>query len=236
MFLSILIGYFEQFIFVFLLIFFHEIGHFETARLFKYKVDKIYLYPTGGISKFTSELNTSFIKELLVLINGPLMQIIIYFLIKTIYPYQRPLIYLKNIHYSILMFNLLPIYPLDGGKLLNLFLNKIFSFRKSFNYTIYLSYIVIGIFIILIPNHFKINYIFMVIFLIYKTTEEYKNRNYYFDKFILERYLYSYNFNKLCIVKSLNDFKKEYKHILNNNEKIYTEKEYLINKYEKQKD
>ena len=76
----------------------------------------------------------------------------------------------------------------------------------------------------------------MVIFLIYKTTEEYKNRNYYFDKFILERYLYSYNFIKLCIVKSLNDFKKEYKHILNNNEKIYTEKEYLINKYEKQKD
>ena len=71
MFLSILIGYFEQFIFVFLLIFVHELGHFETAKIFKYKVDKIYLYPTGGISKFTSELNASFIKELLVLLNGP---------------------------------------------------------------------------------------------------------------------------------------------------------------------
>lgn len=233
MLLSILIGYFEQFIFVFTLILFHELGHFETAKILKYKVDKIYLYPTGGISKFTSELNTSFTKELLVLINGPIVQIIVYLLIKNIYPYARSLIFLKNIHYSILLFNLLPIYPLDGGKLLNLLLSKILSFRKSFNYTIYLSYIVIGIFILFIPRHFKINYIFMVVFLVYKTTEEYKKRNYYFDKFILERYLYSYSFNKLCIVNSLNDFKKGYKHILDNKEKIYTEEEYLKNRYER---
>ena len=235
MFLSILIGYFEQFIFVFILIFFHELGHFETARLFKYKTDKIYLYPTGGISKFTGTINQTFIKELLVLINGPLFQIITYLLIKNIYPYERSLVYLKNVHYSILIFNLLPIYPLDGGKLVNLFLNKILSFRKSFNYTIYISYFVIIIFILKIPFNFKINYLFMILFLLYKTTEEYKKRNYYFDKFVLERYLYSFNINKICIVDSIKNFKKYYKHIIKSNNKIILEKEALKEKFERKK-
>ena len=232
MFLSILIGYFEQFIFVFILIFLHELGHFETARILGYKVDKIYLYPTGGISKFTSELNTSFIKEFLVLINGPLMQIITYFLLLKFYPYERSFVYLKSVHYSILIFNLLPIYPLDGGKLLNLFLNKIFSFRKSFNYTIYISYFIIFIFIMFLPLYFKINYIFMIIFLLYKTTDENKKKNYYFDKFVLERYLYTYNFSRVCVVASIDDFKKGYRHVIDYKERVALEDEALSNKYE----
>lgn len=231
MFLSIIIGYFEQFIFVFILIFFHELGHFETARIFGYEVDKIYLYPTGGMSKFSGNLNSSFIKELFVLIDGPLMQIIVYSIIMKFYPYHRIFPYLKSLHYSILIFNLLPIYPLDGGKLLNLFLTKIFSFRKSFNYTIYVSYFIISIFIIFLPFHFKINYIFVLLFLIYRVYEENKNKKYYFDKFILERYLYSYNFNKLCIVNSLEDFKKGYKHIIDNKNGIFFEDEVLNKKY-----
>ena len=233
MLISIFIGYFEQFIFVFIIIFFHELGHFETARILNYEIDKIYIYPTGGISKFTSNINTSFIKELLVLINGPLLQIVIYLLLSKFYPYQRSITYLKNIHYSILLFNLLPIYPLDGGKILNLLLNKLFSFRTSFNYTIYISYLMVLIFILYIPKYLKINYIIMIIFLIYKITSEYKNRNYYFDKFILERYLYSYNFNKLQIVKSINDFRKGYKHIINNNEDILLEDELLKRIYKR---
>ena len=52
--------------FIFILIFVHELGHFETARVFKFEVDKIYLYPTGGISKFTGRINVSWYKDLLV--------------------------------------------------------------------------------------------------------------------------------------------------------------------------
>ena len=110
--------------FIFILIFVHELGHFETARIFKFEVDKIYLYPTGGISKFTGRINVSWYKDLLVLINGPLSQFIIYFILVIFYPYKNSIEILKYIHYSILLFNLLPIYPLDGGKIINILFNR----------------------------------------------------------------------------------------------------------------
>ena len=209
----------------------HEIGHFKTAHIFKFKVDKIYLYPTGGISKFTSELNVSWLKEFLVLINGPLMQYLTYLLLLKIYPYQNSLEFLRAINYSILLFNLLPIYPLDGGKIVNLVLSVFLPFRKSFNYTIIISYIIIFLLIIIIPFNFKINYLFLISFLIYKVTEENKKKHYYFDKFLLERYLYSYCFTKVKIVPSINEFKRGYKHIINNDNAIMNEKEALSRKF-----
>ena len=75
----------------------------------------------------------------------------------------------------------------------------------------------------------------MILFLLYKTTEEYKKRNYYFDKFVLERYLYSFNINKICIVDSIRSFKKYYKHIIKSNNKIIIEKEALKEKFENKK-
>ena len=217
--------------FIFILIFIHELGHFETARVFNFEVDKIYLYPTGGISKFTSRINVSWYKELLVLINGPLSQIIIYFLLIRFYPYENSLITLKYIHYSILLFNLLPIYPLDGGKVLNLFLNRIFSFKTSFNLTIIFSYIFIFLLLIIINFSFKINYLFVISFLIYKLVEEQTKFKYYYDKFLLERYLYSFSFNKICVVPSFNKFRKNYEHIISNNRGVFLEKEELNKKF-----
>ncbi|MBR4619208.1 MAG: hypothetical protein IKO49_07885 [Bacilli bacterium] len=212
---------------MFSLIFIHELGHFETARLLKFEVDKIYLYPTGGISKFTSQINVSWLKELLVLINGPLMQCITYLLLFNYYPYDRSLDFLKYIHYSILLFNLLPIYPLDGGKIINLILSLFFSYRSSFNITIIISYIIIIVLALFLPFYFKINYIFMILFLLYKVHEANKEKKYYFDKFLLERYLYSYSFNKICIVKSIKDFKRGCMHIINDKDGVFFEKDKL---------
>ena len=209
--------------FIFILIFIHELGHFETARVFNFEVDKI--------SKFTSRINVSWYKELLVLINGPLSQIIIYFLLILFYPYENSLITLKYIHYSILLFNLLPIYPLDGGKVLNLFLNRIFSFKTSFNLTIIISYIFIFLHIIIIKFSFMINYLFVISFLIYKLVEEQTKFKYYYDKFLLERYLYSFSFNKICVVSSFNKFRKNYEHIISNNRGVFLEKEELNKKF-----
>ena len=217
--------------FIFILIFVHELGHFETARIFKFEVDKIYLYPTGGISKFTGRINVSWYKDLLVLINGPLSQFIIYFILVIFYPYKNSIEILKYIHYSILLFNLLPIYPLDGGKIINILFNRLFSFRTSFNLTIIFSYIFIFILLILINFSFKINYLFVITFLIYKVVEEQTKFRYYYDKFLLERYLYSFSFNKICVVSSFTKKKKNYEHIIKNKRGVFLEKEELNKKF-----
>ena len=106
-------GNFNNFIPYFNLLIIHEFGHAITGIVMGYKLDKIIIYPCGGITVFNLPLNIPLICELLILIMGPIMQIIGYLFLKNYYSQ----IYLY--HYALLIFNMLPIYPLDGGKILN---------------------------------------------------------------------------------------------------------------------
>ncbi len=135
--LILLSGMFKEFSFIFILIIFHELGHAITGVLLGFKLDKIIIYPYGGITKFNNLLNTSLNKEILVIVMGPIIQIITYLILNKIFKYN----YIKNYHLSILIFNLLPILSLDGGKLLNIILNIFFSYLKSFYLSVFISFI-----------------------------------------------------------------------------------------------
>ncbi len=220
------------FIILLLLIIVHEIGHFITALLFNIEVDKIYIYPFGGVSKFNMPLNESIVKEFIILIMGPLFQMIFYLIIININYFDRYISLIGTYNYTILFFNLLPIYPLDGGKLLNILLSTKLSYRNSFNISIYISYItllVIGIF--LICNDLSLNIIVIISFLFYKISIEYKKREYIFDKFLLERYLNKYRFKRRKKVDSINKFVRGKYHIVKQGNKYYTEKAILKNKF-----
>ena len=96
-------------------------------------------------------LNTSIIKEIIILIMGPVFQVLAYFILLKIMPDQIESI--KLYHYSILIFNLLPVYPLDGGKLVNLFFSLKFSFKNSFYLEIFISYLMVFLLIIVNMLH-----------------------------------------------------------------------------------
>ena len=118
LFLAVITGQFYLILLSFLLLFVHECGHFFTACLFKWDAKEITFYPFGGIAKFSSSINCPIIEELLVLIMGPVTQCVFYLIFKSFLttPYQLKLLTL--VHYNILVFNLLPIYPLDGGRII----------------------------------------------------------------------------------------------------------------------
>lgn len=219
-------------IILFLLIFVHELGHFITAMIFQVEVDKIYIYPFGGISKFRMSLNESLRKEFIILIMGPLVQCVFSFLLLKLdffNSYQK-LIMVYN--YTILTFNLLPIYPLDGGKLLNILLSFRVSFQKSLNVTFLISYLTIFFLAIyFLIHYFSINVVIMVSFLWYKLKKEESNKNYLFDKFLLERYLNHYQFKKRKKVEDINDFMRGKNHLVKRGTRYYTEKEVLYKKF-----
>lgn len=228
--LSILTASFIPFIIITTLIIFHELGHFLIAVLFKVEVDKIYLYPLGGISKFHLPLNYSFIKEFIILISGPIFQEITKAVLLLIIPQYTA--YINMYHYGILIFNMLPIYPLDGGKLVQLILSAIVPYKASLNITIKISYLIILTYFLLnIPN-IKISVIIITFFLIYKVKEEEKKIKYLYEKFILERYLNNYNFRHSKLIYSPDNFYKNKRHLINENNNYYLEKEYLQKKYE----
>ena len=218
---------------IFTLLFFHECGHFFMAYLLHFDVDKIYFYPWGGISKFTTQLNVSIKKEFLVLISGPIFQIIIYIILKNTMFFLNYIPLLENINKSLLVFNLLPIYPLDGGKLVNILFNLFLSFKKSLVYTLYLSCVATILFFCVNIDDLGINLIFISFFLFFKILDEKKKIGFYMDKFLLERYLYDFKFKKRKNVSDISDFSRDRKHLVYKDDRYFSEKEILLKKFKK---
>lgn len=198
------------------------------AKLFGWKTDKIYIYPYGGCTKFHIDINKSMKEEFLVLISGPIFQIIATIILLLFIEKTRDIDMVKNYSFSLLVFNLLPIYPLDGGRLLNLFFNKVFPFRSSFILSILSSIFLVFVVIVMsVKFHLGLNFILMFIFLLTKIMEEFKKRKYYYNKFVLERYMHRYHFNKYKKVKSIRNMMREKRHIFKENGKYMTEKQFL---------
>ena len=137
------------------------------------------------MTTFNNKLNSSSIEEFLILIYGPLFQI----LFNMIYP--------TSYHYFILIFNLLPIYPLDGSKLVFLLLNKITSYYYSYIYIFIISYITI---FILLINRFNLINILILLYLLWDIYKYYKLLPSIMYKFYYERYKYRYKYKKDKII------------------------------------
>ena len=161
----VLAGYFSNLIVFTSIIIIHELGHIITGLHFKYKLDKVIIYPYGGMTKFNTIINTNINKDILVAISGVIVQSIYFILITILYTkgYIREYIYNQFTIYnkSILLFNILPIIPLDGSKTINLILSKYLYYNLSNRLTIIISFITI--IIILITRIYEYNYSFIII-------------------------------------------------------------------------
>ena len=190
------------------------------SLLFKWNIDKIIILPFGGLTKYNEMINRPLIEEFLVAISGIILQLIFYNFIKYYIDYK----YFSFINYFIILFNLIPIYPLDGSKILNIFFNIITSFKNSLSLTIIISYIFIIIFSLLFFNINKI-IAFVLIFLMLEVNKLYKERKELFNKFLLERYLNEFKFKKKKTINNVDKMKKDYRHL------FYIDGRYLTENY-----
>ena len=185
----VLAGYFSNLIVFTSIIIIHELGHIITGLHFKYKLDKVIIYPYGGMTKFNTIINTNINKDILVAISGVIVQSIYFILITILYTkgYIREYIYNLFTIYnkSILLFNILPIIPLDGSKIINLILSKYLYYNLSNKLTIIISFITI--IIILITRIYEYNYSFIIILglLMKNIYDFYQNLEYIYNKFLL---------------------------------------------------
>jgi len=205
----------------------HEMGHFVTAMYYAWRVDRIYIYPYGGYSKFNDDINKPLKEELIILLMGPLVQICYYYFLSFL-GVDGISIY----HYSILVFNLLPIYPLDGGKMLNILMSYKMPYKESYIWTIIVSGLIFAVCIGMIIKFFlSISIVMMFMLLLYKLLESYKERMFCFNKFVLERYINNYNFKKIKVVKKVDKMSRDYKHVFDNDGHYKSEKEELRKYY-----
>lgn len=196
--LLFLCGFIKSGLIILFIVIFHEFGHVLFIKLFKYKIIDITIYPFGGITKIDKDVNTPTNRELLIASGGILAQFFLFLLI-----YFIPLNYLTKdllfkYNLSIMLFNALPIIPLDGSVILNSLLNKFFSYKSSYYLYIVIS-IIFTIFYVLFNYWFSLNNYLIVSLFIVKTYFAIKNYKYLKNRFLLERYLNKYEFKYISI-------------------------------------
>ena len=230
--LLFLCGYLKIGIIIFLIVLFHELGHIFFIKLFKYKIINVTLYPFGGITKIDKDINTPLNKELLISCGGIIFQLIFLIII-----YLLPInIITKNLLYkyniSILLFNILPIIPLDGSIIINSLLNKIFSYKVSYYLYIIIS-IIFSIFYLFFNYWYSLNNYLIVSLFIIKTYYAIKNYKYLKTRFLLERYLNKYEYKYISTKTGNLDILKidTYQYFKENN-KIVSEYSKLKEKFD----
>lgn len=121
----------DIFLYSFIFVFFHEIAHIIVARKFGIKCKKIFITPIGQIAILDKVERLSRNKKLLIVSSGIILNLIFAFIFSFYTDEKMQLI--KNINLSIAFFNILPIYPLDGGRFLQYYLgSKIGDLRASY--------------------------------------------------------------------------------------------------------
>ena len=109
-------------LFYFVSILLHEIGHSAVALLYKIRVRSITLFMYGGVAQIEDDSPNAG-AEFLIAIAGPLVSFALAFLCYSLQqvfsgnPPARALVeYLGYINLVLGLFNLIPGYPLDGGR------------------------------------------------------------------------------------------------------------------------
>ena len=154
-FLFLIIFYFTKQIHIYALImifaFIHELGHLLAGILCGMRPEKLEIKPYGvsvSFKLFPKDYNIKIgksnkleVKKILVALAGPVTNLLI-----IIVSLNLPLEFFKKlmIIYSnilITIFNLIPIYPLDGGRITKSILNITFGKRKAEKYINNISFI-----------------------------------------------------------------------------------------------
>ena len=122
----------------------HECGHLIIATFFKWQVEEFKLSAIGGFLRFKNDLARPIYQSLLVALGGVIFNITFGVLLIA-FSGPPSLIYTQ---FAIAIFNLLPISPLDGSRIVQAFLRRFFNYKTVLNIAKYLNIIFLVVFVL----------------------------------------------------------------------------------------
>ena len=140
-------------------LFFHELGHYLGMRIFGYRNVRMFFIPLFGAAVSGQKTEAKSYQEAIVTLLGPLPGLCLGVVLigATIVPgigqtYRQYLVQLATLLVLLNGFNLLPIFPFDGGRLLN----QILFSRNRFLESFFLILAIIGLVVLCVLMNAKI--------------------------------------------------------------------------------
>ncbi|WP_188693563.1 M50 family metallopeptidase [Pullulanibacillus camelliae] len=194
---GVLTGHFWDVTAIFFIVMMHELGHALAALFLGWRLTSIELLPFGGVAKVDESGTRPFQEEFIVTLSGPMQHLwlpfVSFLLLMT--PYwnatNHEMFLEKN--WMILLFNLFPIWPLDGGKLLLIVLSRYFPYRRAYRLALLSSFLFLMLLTLWVAFHRTIllNYFVIALFLLVMLIKEWRQQRYVFMRFLLERWQHS---------------------------------------------
>lgn len=224
-------GYIKNVFIILIIVLIHETGHVFFFYLFNIEIESIVIYPFGGVSKINKRIHERIYKDIFISLGGILFQlllfIIMYFLYKNEFIVSSTYHMYNTYNRSIILFNLIPIIPLDGSKLFFALFTKFLSFRLSYILMVIVGIISLLLFI-LYNWIFKINDMVIYVFLIVNLYLVFKDYKYVMNKFYLERIMYDNYYNGIVNDSSIDNIRLDKYYYFKVGKGFINEKKYIL--------
>lgn len=148
----------------------HEMFHFIFAKIYHFDIEKVEVLPFGAFLSLRDYGMHHIIEELVTIMAGLSSHFFLYYII--VATGANP--FLLTMNRMIFIFNILPIYPLDGAKILLLVFSTFMDYQKAIRLQIKISILILSIVIVLyLESSYFIIYGYLI-YLNYQYIKEYR--------------------------------------------------------------
>lgn len=191
--ISLLTGTFTQLFTIFFIVCIHELGHVLMALMYRWKIESVSLSFFGGVMQTSEDMNRTWLEQFIVILAGPVQHVGLFLLfhglestgmITTTFAAEA-----QYFNMLLFFFNLLPIFPLDGGKLVFLLFSLMMPYKRAFESMIIFSLIMTTL-VLLVQGlylSYHLTVLFIWLFLFHENYLDWKYRMYHFVQFLLQR-------------------------------------------------
>lgn len=130
---------------IFSIVLIHELAHTLVAIAHKYSVTEIELFPFGGVAKIDGLMGANPKTEIKIALAGPIVNVVMASVALTlgeISDINSLRSYFIMVNLSIAIFNMLPLLPLDGGRIVRSYIILKKGLRKGTNIIVFISNII----------------------------------------------------------------------------------------------
>lgn len=148
----------------------HEMFHYVFAKIYHFDIEKVEVLPFGAFLSLRDYGLHHIVEELVTIIAGLASHFFIYFVILAMG--GSP--FLLTVNAMIFIFNVLPIYPLDGSKILLLIFSTCMDYQRAIRLQIKLSILSLSVLCVLyLQSSYFIVYGYLI-YLNYQYIKEYR--------------------------------------------------------------